>query len=39
MYIELPEVSILTKQMNKQIVGKMISSWQIDDLENYKRQK
>jgi len=39
MSIELPEASILAKQMNHQIVGKQISSWRLDELEKLQKSK
>lgn len=39
MSIELPEASILAKQMNTQIVGKTISSWQLDEQERLQTSK
>jgi formamidopyrimidine-DNA glycosylase len=37
--IELPEASILAKQMNKELVGKRIDSWKLDELEKLQKSK
>ncbi|MFW9912920.1 MAG: zinc finger domain-containing protein [Candidatus Thorarchaeota archaeon] len=39
MSIELPEASILAKQMNKELVSKKIDSWRLDELEKLQRSK
>ncbi|MFX1261563.1 MAG: DNA-formamidopyrimidine glycosylase family protein [Promethearchaeota archaeon] len=39
MSIELPEASILAKQMNKELVGKKIDSWKLDELEKLQKSK
>ncbi len=39
MSIELPEAKILATQMNKQIVGRMIEQWSIDELEKLQKAK
>ena len=39
MSIELPEASILAKQMNKELVGKKIHSWKLDELEKLQKSK
>ncbi|MGY5875405.1 MAG: DNA-formamidopyrimidine glycosylase family protein [Candidatus Thorarchaeota archaeon] len=39
MSIELPEASILSKQMNKIIVGKEIADWRLDELEKLQKSK
>jgi formamidopyrimidine-DNA glycosylase len=37
--IELPEATILAKQMNKELVGKQIESWKLDELEKLQKSK
>ncbi|MHA2303036.1 MAG: DNA-formamidopyrimidine glycosylase family protein [Candidatus Thorarchaeota archaeon] len=39
MSIELPEATILAKQMNKELVGKQIESWKLDELEKLQKSK
>ena len=39
MSIELPEASILARQMNKELVGKKIESWKLDELEKLQKSK
>lgn len=39
MSIELPEATILAKQMNKALVGKKIESWRLDELEKLQKSK
>jgi len=35
----LPEATILAKQMNKELVGKKIESWHLDELEKLQKSK
>jgi formamidopyrimidine-DNA glycosylase len=37
--IELPEATILAKQMNKELVEKKIESWKLDELEKLQKSK
>ncbi|MFW9803748.1 MAG: DNA-formamidopyrimidine glycosylase family protein [Candidatus Thorarchaeota archaeon] len=39
MSIELPEALILAKQMEKELVGKKIESWNLDELEKLQKSK
>ncbi|MFX0054624.1 MAG: DNA-formamidopyrimidine glycosylase family protein [Promethearchaeota archaeon] len=39
MSIELPEASILARQMNEELVGKKIDSWKLDELEKLQKSK
>jgi formamidopyrimidine-DNA glycosylase len=37
--IEQPEASILAKQMNKELVGRKVASWKLDELEKLQKSK
>jgi formamidopyrimidine-DNA glycosylase len=39
MSIELPEATILAKQMDKELVGKKVESWQLNELEKLQKSK